>query len=149
MVGSPFLRRKICGNCFRTIVLRHLTGWPGYPGGRAFRGPGREYIWTIIAIFVGTLKEESKVMEKVWIVESRYYNFDQDDGQDIYIRNDTYVHKSEEGARGRFEALKEDLELWGVGEDDCETYVITDNRIVLEYSYQANELILYENKVYD
>ena len=136
-------------NCFDELLAQGDNAAQGAGREGVQRSPGREYIWTIIAIFVGTLKYESKVMEKVWIVESRYYNFDQDDGQDIYIRNDTYVHKSEEGARGRFEALKEDLELWGVGEDDCETYVITDNRIVLEYSYQANELILYENKVYD
>ena len=40
MVGSPFLMRKNGGNYFYTIVLRLLTVWPGYPDGRAFRGPG-------------------------------------------------------------------------------------------------------------
>ena len=88
-------------------------------------------------------------MERIWIVESRYYDFDQDDGRDIEIRNDTYVHKTKEGAIARFEGLKEALELWGMDEEDCEAYEVTDNHIVIATQYQANELILYQNDLYD
>ena len=89
-------------------------------------------------------------MEKIWIVESRYINWDQDDGMDIFGRFDTYVHKTEEGARDRFEALKENLELWGFDNlDDYETYQVTDNYVALEYSYRANELIMYQSDLSD
>lgn len=88
-------------------------------------------------------------MEKIWIVESRYLNWDQDDDNPVFARCETFVHLTEEGARKRFEEEKVKLELWGMDEEDYETYFVTDSQIALEYSYRANELIVYPDYLYD
>lgn len=88
-------------------------------------------------------------MEKIWIVESKYLNWDQDDGMDVFGRSDTFVYRTEERARKRFEDEKVKLELWGENDGSYDTYEVTDNHIALEYSYRANDLIIYPSELYD
>lgn len=89
-------------------------------------------------------------MEKIWIVESRYLNWDQDDDNPVFARCETFVHLTKEGARNRFEEEKVKLELWGFDDmNDYDSYEINDNYIGLEYSYRANELCIYEDYLYD
>ena len=56
-------------------------------------------------------------MEKVWIIQRTYENFDNDA---ILSESKVYVHKTREGALKHFEELKPGLELWIYDEDEID-----------------------------
>ena len=88
-------------------------------------------------------------MDTVWIVKKNYRNADREDGSDVYGDSDWFIHRTYEGARKRFEELKEELELWGMSESDYEEYKVTEDLVILEYCWRRNELYIKEEKVYD